>query len=89
MPIISHFFLSWSAVFCPSIKAVRLSFLNVKISCSFFRKPLLFVGSAEFEANLTNEGGNSAWKYPELLPPPEQVPKVLTDFSIFFLLGTR
>ena len=89
MPIISHFFLELVSSLLPFHKGSQTFFLNVKNILFIFQKASLFVGSAEFEANLTNEVVIARGNILELLSPPEQVPQVLTDFFYLFLLGTR
>ena len=89
MPIISCFFLKLVCSFLPFHKGRQAFFLNVKNILFIFKKASLFIGSAEFEANLTNEVVIARGNILELLSPPEQVPQVLTDFFNFFLLGSR
>ena len=89
MLIISRFFLKLVSSLLPFHKGSETFFLNVKNILRIFQKASLFIGLAEFEANLTNEVVIACGNVLELLPPPEQVPKVLIDFFNFFLLGSR
>ena len=89
MLIISSLFLKLVSSLLPFHKGSQAFFLNVKNILFIFQKASLFIGSAEFETNLTNEVVIARGNILELLSPPEQVPKVLTDFFNFFLLGSR
>ena len=89
MLIISRFFLKLVGSLLPFHKGSQTFFLNVKNILKIFQKTSLFISSTEFEANLTNEVVIARGNILELLPPPEQVPQVFTNFFYLFLLGSR